>query len=130
MSVCGLWPGPRRLYAVIDDNGQLRRPITAHDFGYASQCLLEWLATSDIHIVVVSEHFPSLIAQALAAKLPVALAPHPLLEAIRRAAGLTYRPPHHTAALLARWHSTPGLRSYLRLWHPSDFPTSQLPLLE
>ena len=30
MSVCGLWQGAHRLFAVIiDDNGQLRPPITA-----------------------------------------------------------------------------------------------------
>ena len=66
------------------------------------------------HTVVLSERARGLIAQAHAAQLGVQLPPRRLLEAIRDAAGLTHRAPCHSAAWLARWHITRGLREHLR----------------
>ncbi len=65
-----------------------------------------------------------------AIQIPVAvwIAPSPLLEAIRLAAGLTTRPPKQTAALLARWPTAPALRPFLRQLTDSPHP-HQLALL-
>jgi len=130
VSACGLWPSARRLYAVIlDEDGQLRRPITADQSREACQSLLEWLSLSDIRTVVLSERCHTLIAQARAAHLNIELVPHPLLEAIRCAAGLTHKPPRHTAALLARCHLTPILRTHRRHDSFTEQSGPQLPLL-
>ena len=131
MNACGLWPGARRLYAVIvDDDGQLRRrPICADQTREACESLLAWLALSDITTVVLSDRSHLLIAHARAACLNLELVPHPLLEAVRRVAGLDHRSPRYTAALLARWHLTPLLRAHLRHSHITEQSASQLPLL-
>jgi hypothetical protein len=115
MSVCGLWLSAQRLCAVIiEEGGQVRTPLTSECTPEACASLLAWLVTSEVHTVVLSERAQGLVAQAHAAQLRVQLPPRRLLEAIRDAAGLTHRAPCHSAALLARWHITPGLREQLR----------------
>jgi hypothetical protein len=117
-SVCGLWLSAQSLCAVIiEDSGQARPPVTGPGTPEACASVLAWLATSEVHTLVLSERSQALIAQAHpAAQLRIELVPHQLLEAIRHAAGLTHRAPCHSAALLARWHFTPGLREHLREW--------------
>jgi len=127
---CGLWPGARRLYAVIVDDGQLRlRPICAAQTREACECLLAWLVLSDRTTVVLSDRGHLLIAHARAACPNLELVPHPLLEAVRRVAGLEHRSPRYTAALLTRWHLTPLLRAHWRHSHITEQSASQLPLL-
>jgi hypothetical protein len=117
-SVCGLWLSAHSLCAVIiEDSGQARPPVTGPCTPEACASVLAWLATSEVHTLVLSERAQGLIAQAHAAHLRVELVAHQLLEAIRSAAGLTQRAPCYSAALLARWHFTPGLREHLREWH-------------
>lgn len=81
----------------------------------AHTTLLDWLAQHNAHLVIPDT---LLAAPCLnqASPIPVAvwIAPSPLLEAIRLAAGLTTRPHKHTAALLARWPTAPALRPFLR----------------
>jgi hypothetical protein len=126
MSVCGLWLSAQRLCAVIiEDSGQARTPLTTDYTPEACASLLAWLATSEVHTVVLSERAQGLIAQAHAAHLRVELVAHQLLEAIRGAAGLIHRAPCHSAALLARWHFTPGLREHLRELRAPDLPAQQ-----
>jgi hypothetical protein len=115
MSVCGLWFGPQRVCAVIlEDSGRIRDPLNAACTPEACASLLACLSTHEVHTVVVSERSQALIAHACAARLRVELVPHALLEAIRAATGLTHRAQRYSAALLARWYLTPGLREHLR----------------
>ena len=115
MTVCGLWPSPRRLIAVIvDDQGKLAPPITALKTEQACSALLAWLNNGDLDAAVLSDRDALLINLAQAVKLPVQLIPHDLLQAIRVVTGYTHRPHAHTAALLARWYLSPRLRRFLR----------------
>jgi hypothetical protein len=128
-SVCGLWLGAHSLCAVIiEEGGQTRLPVTGPCTPEACASVLAWLATSEVHTLVLTERAEALIAQAHAARLCVELVPHPLLEAIRSAAGLTQRAPCHSAALLARWYFTPGLREHLRQWREPACAAEQHPL--
>lgn len=130
MSVCGLWTSPKRLFAVlIDDTGRARPPISAPPTPQARAALLNWLATCAVDAVVLGERNRDLIDLAHVLRLHVEIAPAELLHAIRHAAGLTQRPPRHTAVLLARWYLTPALRRYLRAPPPSPPLDRQLPLL-
>jgi hypothetical protein len=95
----------------------------------ARTTLLDWLAQQNAHLVIPD----TLLAapcydQATPIPLVVWIAPGPLLEAIRLAAGLTTRPHKHTAALLARWPTVPALRPFLRRFSESR-ATDQLSLL-
>lgn len=130
MSACGLWLGAQRLVAVIaEDDGRLHRPIRAAPTAEACAALFDWLSSRDIHTLVIGEGNPTLIAQAQAAHLHVQLVPRPWLDAIRSVAGYTRRPHRDSAALLARWSLTPGLRGLLRECRPTDAPAQQLSLL-
>jgi hypothetical protein len=129
MSVCGLWQGPRRLVAVIlDEDGYQRRPITVPLSPANTHHLLAYLAAIDIGMLILPERSHTLIAQALALPLPLRLVPDYLLDAIRTASGHNHRPPRNTALMLARWHTIPTLRPYLREFRPPPVPEKQLPL--
>ena len=115
MSVCGLWQGTRRLVAVIiDDDGELRPPITAPATSDNAHHLLSYLITAGVGTLIIAQHSHILIAQAHRLKFDIRLVPHDLLDAIRAATGLNHRPPRNTAILLARWPLTPLLRLHLR----------------
>jgi hypothetical protein len=130
MSVCGLWWTRKRLIAVIvDDAGRPCAPITAAPTRDACAGLLAWLATTAIDALVLSDHSGPIIELARTAKLHIHLAPHHLLTAIRSAAGLIQRPHRHTAALLARWYLSPGLRPHLYKIAAPDHHPNQIPLL-
>jgi hypothetical protein len=130
VSTCGLWLGAQRLVAVIvEDDGRLHRPIRAAPTPAACAALFDWLSARDVRTLVISERSPTLIAQAQAAHLHVVLAPHPWLEAIRTVAGYTRRPHRDSAALLARWSLTPGLRNLLHECRTTDAPAQQMSLL-
>lgn len=130
MSVCALWQGARRLIAVIvDDEANLRPPITVPATPNNTHHLLTYLATAGVDSLILGEANHSLIAQAHALKLAVHLVPHDLLNAIRTATGLDHRPPRNTAILLARWYLTPALRLRLRQTRASEPRKNQLDLL-
>lgn len=115
MSVCGLWQGTHRLFAVIiDDEGNLHPHIRAPATPDNAHHLLTYLASAGIGTLIIAEHSYSLIAQARRLKLEICLVPHDLLHAIRTATGLIHRPPRNTAILLARWPLVPALRAHLR----------------
>ena len=115
MSICGLWQGTRRLIAVIvDDDGDLRSPISAPATPHNARHLLSYVATAGVGSLIIAEGSHTLIAQAHSLKLDVRLVPRDLLDAIRTATGLNYQPPRNTAILLARWPLTPALRLHLR----------------
>ena len=121
---CGLWPGSRRATAVLFDTlTQHQRALSLANTTLAHTTLLDWLVEHNAHLVIPDT---LLAAPCLnqASQIPIAvwIAPSPLLEAIRLAAGLTTRPPKHTAALLARWPTAPALRPFLR-----PLITSRLP---
>ncbi len=127
---CGLWPGPRRATAVLFDTlTQHQRALTLANTALAHTTLLDWLVEQNAHLVIPDT---LLAAPCLnqASQIPIAvwIAPSPLLEAIRLAAGLTTRPPKQTAALLARWPTAPALRPFLRPLITSRLP-GQLSLL-
>ena len=129
MRVAGLWPARAQLLAVIvDDAGRPAAPISAAKTIEAATALFAWLDTS-VDALVLSDRHVTLIELARAAKLPLALAPHELLEAIRCVAGFTHRPQRQTAALLARWYLSPPLRRYLRHTVPNIAERDQLSLL-
>lgn len=129
MSVCALWQGTRRLAAVIvNDDGELRPPITVPATPDNAHHLLTYLATAGVDAVILGEESHSLIAQAQALELAVRLAPPDLLDAIRTATDLDHRPPRHTAILLARWDLAPALRPQLREVRAPTPPDKQLPL--
>jgi len=115
VSRCALWQGSRRLIAIIiDDDRQLRPPITVPATPSNAHHLLTYLATAGVDTLILAEPSHGLIAQAHALALAVRLVPRDLLDAIRTATGLDHRPPRHTAILLARWYLTPALRLHLR----------------
>ncbi len=130
MSVCGLWQGAQRLFAVIiDDSADLRPPITVPATPENAHHLLSYLITAGVGTLIIAERSHILIAQAQRLKLDIRLVPHELLEAIRTATGLNHRPPRNTAILLARWPLTPVLRLHLRVLRTSLPPQEkQLPL--
>lgn len=130
MSVCALWQGTQRLAAVIvDDNGELRPPITVPATPDNAHHLLTYLATAGVDTLIIGGDSRSLIAQAHGLKLAVRLVPNDLLEAIRTATGLDHRPPRNTAVLLARWYLTPALRLHLRATRAPAPHENQLDLL-
>jgi hypothetical protein len=129
-SFCGLWSGPRRATAVLFDTlTQHQHSLSLANTALAYTTLLDWLAHQNAHLVIPDT---LLAAPCLnqASQIPIAvwIAPSPLLEAIRLAAGLTTRPPRQTAALLARWPTAPALRPFLRRLAAAR-PTDQLSLL-
>ena len=113
---CGLWPGPRRATAVLFDTlTQHQRALTLANTALAHTTLLDWLVEQNAHLVIPDTLLAaSCLNQASQIPIAVWIAPSPLLEAIRLAAGLTTRPPKQTAALLARWPTAPALRPFLR----------------
>jgi hypothetical protein len=129
-SFCGLCSGPRRATAVLfDPLTQHQHALSLANTALAHSTLLDWLAQQNAHLVIPDT---LLAAPCLNqdSQIPIAvwIAPSPLLEAIRLAAGLTARPPKQTAALLARWPSAPALRPFLRRLAAAR-PTDQLSLL-
>lgn len=115
MSPCALWQGSRRLAPVIiDDERQLRPPITVPATPDNAHHLLTYLATAGVDTLILSEASHSLIVQAHAFKLAVRVLPRDLLDALRTTTGLHHRPPRNTAILIARWYLTPALRMHLR----------------
>lgn len=129
MRVAGLWPARTKLIAVIvDERRYPAAPVTAARTTAAAAALFAWLEMT-VDALVLSDRHATLIDLARAAKLPPALAPHELIEAIRTAAGFTHRPPRQTAAFLARWYLTPALRRYLRQDTAPSVERDQLPLL-
>ena len=114
---------------LFDTRTQHQRALSLANTALAHTTLLDWLAEHNAHLVIPDTllaqpglHHPN--------PIPVAvwIAPSPLLEAIRLAAGLTTRPSKHTAALLARWPTAPALRPFLRRFTASH-PPDQLSLL-
>jgi len=130
VSVCALWQGTQRLAAVIvNDDGELRPPITVPATPNNAHHVLTYLATARVDTLIIAEASHRLIAQAHALELPVRLVPRDLLDAIRTATGLDHRPPRHTAILLARWYLTPALRLHLRETRAPVRRENQLDLL-
>lgn len=133
VTLCGLWPGPRRATAVLFDPGdKLRPPLSLANTEPARSALLAWLAEQPAALVIpdnrLAQPFLNPLSRAAPSPLAVWLAPSDLLEAIRLATGLTTRAPKHTAALLARWPTCHALRPFLRRLAASPHP-NQLPLL-
>ena len=131
MSVCGLWQGTHRLFAVIiDDDGELRSPISAPATPDNAHHLLSYLATAGVGTLIIAQRSHILIAQAHRLQLDIGVVPHDLLHAIRAATGLNHRPARNTAILLARWPLTPILRLHLqKLRAPRPAQEQQLALL-
>ena len=127
---CGLWSGPRRASAVLfDTTTQHQHALSLANTALAHSTLLDWLVEHNAHLVIPDTLLAApCLNQASQIPLAVWVAPSPLLEAIRLAAGLTTRPPKHTAALLARWPTAPALRPFLRRLTVAR-PTDQLSLL-
>ncbi len=129
-ALCGLWPGPRRWAAVLlDPVTKLQLPFSIANTEQAHCSLLIWLANQSAHLVIPDTLLTKLFRNR-ASHIPIAvwLAPSPLLDAIRHTTGLSTRAPKHTAALLARWPTTPALRPFLRRLNASPHP-KQLSLL-
>ena len=116
LPVCGLWPGSRGATAVLfEPTTGRQQALSLANTTLARTTLLDWLAQQHAHLVIPD----TLLAvpcydQATRFPLVVWIAPSPLPEAIRFAAGLTTRPHKHTAVLLARWPTAPALRPFLR----------------
>jgi hypothetical protein len=132
MKVAALWPARHKLLTVIvDESGRSGAPIDAARTRESASALITWLDMT-VDVLVLSDAHDALVELARAASsLTLELAPHELLEAIRRVAGFTHRPQRDTAAFLARWPLTPALRRHLRR-SPSATPgrnRDQLPLL-
>jgi hypothetical protein len=100
---------------LFDPLTQHQRALSLANTALAHTTLLDWLAEHNAHLVIPDTLLGAPCLHP-ASQTPVAvwIAPSPLLEAIRLAAGLTNRPPKHTAALLARWPTAPALRPFLR----------------
>lgn len=131
MSAWGLWPTTRHLLAVaVDEAGKLSVPLRISPTDQARWSFLTWLQAQQHREIVLPETMAADPIIALAAKtdISVRLAPQELLHAIRIIAGLPRRPPKYTAALLARWPTTP-LRACLRPVPSPNPPPNQLGLL-
>lgn len=131
-SVCGLWPSPKGLVAVVvDEEGRPEPPllILRDDDG----C---WEGLSQLDAAVGLGYelvLPSWLARscpiarlALERGIQVWLVPKPLVEAIRFIAALTKAPPRKTAAALARIPLTMAMRGALQPLAPDQ--ALQLPL--
>lgn len=125
----GLWPTPRHLLVVIlDAHGKPRFPIRVAHSPYAWQALFRHLAGTTDPAVVVSDNF---LHQAPLARLArdhqvrLWIAPHSLVHAIRKAAGLSASPPKNSAALLARLPMIPALRQHLKCLDLTHDPRQQ-----
>ncbi len=130
LPVCGLWPGSRGATAVLFEPASGRQQaLSLANTALARSTLLDWLVPQNAHLVIPDTLLAALCCdQATPIPVVVWIAPSPLLEAIRLAAGLTTRPHKHTAALLARWPTVPALRPFLRRLTTAR-PTDQLSLL-
>ena len=119
----------RSAAALIDPVTQCQLPLSLANTEPARGALLAWLAERSAHLVIPDTlRAAPFLGQARHTPVVVWIAPSPLLEAIRLAAGLTTRPPKQTAALLARWPTAPALRPFLRRLAAAR-PTDQLSLL-
>lgn len=117
LTLCGLWPTPRHLIAVIvDETGHPHPPLTVAHTEAARTALVQWLADQHLHALVLTDDLDShpLVELATNAGLRVWIAPRKLLDAIRAVARLNKRPHRYTAALLARWPTSCVLRPHLR----------------
>jgi hypothetical protein len=114
---------------LIDPVTQRQLPLSLANTEQARGALLAWLAERSAHLVIPDTlRRAPFLHQAHQTPVVVWIAPSALLEAIRLAAGLTTRPLKQTAALLARWPSTPALRPFLRRLNTAP-NTDQLSLL-
>jgi hypothetical protein len=114
---------------LIDPVTQRQLPLSLANTEQARGALLAWLAERSAHLVIPDTLLGQpFLNQVRLTPVVVWIAPSPLLEAIRLAAGLTTRAPKQTAALLARWPTAPALRPFLRRLTASP-PPNQLSLL-
>jgi len=114
---------------LIDPVTQRQLPLSLANTEQARDALLAWLAERSAHLVIPDTLLGQpFLNQVSHTPVVVWIAPSPLLEAIRLAAGLTTRPLKQTAALLARWPAAPALRPFLRRVIASRIP-DQLSLL-
>jgi len=114
---------------LFDTRTQHQRALSLANTALAHTTPLDWLVEHNAHLVIPDTLLATpCLNQASQIPIAVWIAPSPLLEAIRLAAGLTTRPPKQTAALLARWPTAPALRPFLRRLTLAR-PTDQLSLL-
>ena len=121
-AVCGLWPTPRRLVAVVEREGRMGNAASIMRTTEARWGFVVWLSASGVGTMVTTDALAadSLLGIAREEGLHVWLAPAGLVDAVRAAAALTRRAPRHTAALLARWPAQSVLRQHLRHLPPAD----------
>jgi hypothetical protein len=114
---------------IFDTLTQHQRALSLANTALAHTTLLHWLVEHNTHLVIPDTLLAApCLNQSSQVPIAVWIAPSPLLEAIRLAAGLTTRPPKQTAALLARWPTAPALRPFLRRL-TAVRPPNQLSLL-
>ncbi len=119
MTICGIWPRPRGLVAVLIHAGYSRgysRSINVATTDDARWGLAQRLAATGTQLVVDEEllRTDSLATVARRAGVSVWVASAPLVAALRLAAGVAHRGARPSAALLARLPAIPLLRSQLR----------------
>ncbi len=121
MLTCGLWPGARRIIAVIADaQGNTRPPITASYTDEAVWGILQYIAYHDAQPVLSN----ALICRNSLGKkiadegLPLWQISDGFFEQLRIAAALTKKTGRYSAAMLARLPYLPMLRNHLERINP------------
>jgi hypothetical protein len=117
MAACGLWPSQRRVLAIaVDDDGRVAAPLVALDDDDRWELLgrLDAEHGLDCELVFPESMLRSdvICRYAVERRHVTLVAPNPLVEAIRRAAGLDRAA--RIAAMIARLALVPALRHHLR----------------
>ena len=121
MLTCGLWPGARRIIAVIADaEGNTRPPITAAYTDEALWGLLQYIAYHDAQPVLSKSltrrnHFGKKITDE---GLLLWRISDGFFDQLRIASALSKKPGRYSAAMLARLPHLPMLRDHLERVNP------------
>lgn len=112
---CGLWQTPRRIVAVILENGRACRTISLFPTRLALDTFAVWLAESDTHLVAAADLpcLPLVRDAAMAAAVELVVAPAVLVAALREVAGMHNARPAASAALVGRLSLRPLFLEHL-----------------
>lgn len=124
---CGIWPGRRVLVAVLHGTAT-KPPVRVANTDDGREGLVAYLVAAGFTEVVVPEPLREdrLLTVARESGLVVWITPRCVLEPLRRAAGISTKPPAQSAAMLARLPGVPIYRGQMRRLAAN--PTTQLAL--
>jgi hypothetical protein len=112
---CGLWQTPRRLVAVLLEDGRQLRVVSLQPTPLAIETFSAWLAETHTHLVAPADLpcLPLVRDAARSAGVELVVAPAILVAALREVAALQYAKPAVSAALVGRLSLRPLFLEHL-----------------